>query len=304
MGQVSKKLKRQIRKIRASYRNMPVSDPRQFTRPGESQPAPVKTLDQLQDYHPIHAVYLAAQNLVSYLAEELSALPAMRDYYDIVGQAEDEYLPQGPPFSPLTTTYFTTWDFFDATFGRDRETIGTCLLDIGSDLGLSADYLKAIRLMQQSRMGIYEHRGVEGDYVQLQELISDRSYTCRVPAGYLGQSGELWYVRVLPSPIPALDESLVFTTPYMLVAPGKKDWLDFLNRTMPKTGLPISQPALSETGLTDSYPALEALMKYGLDHYYWHEFIFQAYLNHRYDVIFLTGLPDVPESLPHSSWED
>ena len=42
-------------------------------------------------------------------------------------------------------------------------------------------------------------------------------------------------------------------------------------------------------------------MKYGLDHYYWHEFILQAYLNHRYDVIFLTGLPDVPKSLPHSS---
>jgi len=42
-------------------------------------------------------------------------------------------------------------------------------------------------------------------------------------------------------------------------------------------------------------------MKYGLDRNYWHEFVFQAYLNHRYDVIFLAGLPDVPESLPHSS---
>lgn len=305
MGQVSKKLKRQIRTIKASYRNVPLSDLRQFTQPGESQPDPVKTLDQLQDYHPVHAVYLATQNLVSYLAEELSALPAMRDYYDIVAQAEDEYLPQGPPFSPLTASYFTTWALFDATFGRDQETIGTCLLDIGPELELSADYLKVIRLMQQSRMGIYEHQGVLGEYVQLQELISGRSYSCRVPAGYLGQSGELWYVRVLPSPIEALlDEALVFTTPYKLVAPGKKEWLDFLNRTMPKTGLPISQPALTETGLADSYPALEALMKYGLDPYYWHEFILLAYLNHRYDVIFLTGLPDVPESLPHSSWGD
>jgi hypothetical protein len=304
MGQISKKLRKQLKRIKASYRSMPVADLRPFTRPEKGRTEPVKTLDQLQDYHPIHAVYLAAQNLVSYLAEELSALPAMRDYYAIVGQAEDEYLPQGPPFSPLTATYFTTWAFFDATFGPDRETIGTCLLDIGPELGLSADYLEAIRLMQQSRMGIYEHQGLQSEYVQLQELVSGRSYTCRVPAGYLGQRGELWYVRILPSPIEALDESLVFTTPYKLVAPGKREWLDFLNRTLPRTGLPISQPTLIETGLVDGYPALEALMKYGLDPYYWHEFIFQAYLKHRYDVIFLTGLPDVPESLPHSSRGD
>jgi hypothetical protein len=150
---------------------------------------------------------------------------------------------------------------FDATFGPDRKTIGTCLLDIGPDLGLSADYMNAIRLMQQSRMGIYEHQGVVGEYVQLREVISDRACSCRVPAGYLGQSGELWYARVLPSPIPTLDESLVFTTPYRLVVPGKDEWLEFLNRTMPTTGLPISQPVLVESGLVASYPALEALMK-------------------------------------------
>lgn len=70
---------------------------------------------------------------------------------------------------------------------------------------------------------------------------------------------------------------------------------------MPRTGLPISQPALTEMGPSSGYPALDALMKYGLDRNYWHEFVFQAYLNHRYDVIFLAGLPDMPESLRHSS---
>jgi hypothetical protein len=301
MGQVSKKLRSQLGKIKASYRNMPVSDLRQLTQSTGGRTRPVKTARQLQGYHPIHAIYLAAQNLVSYLAEELSALPAIREYYDIVSEAENEYLPEGPPMSPLTASYFTTWALFDATFGPDRETIGTCLLDIGPDLGLSPDYLKATRLMQQSRMGIYEHQGLVGEYVQLQELISGRACTCRIPAGYLGQSGELWYARVLPSPIPTLDESMVFTTPYKLVAPGKAEWLDFLNRTMPRTGLPISQPALTEMGLGTGYPALDALMKYGLDRNYWHEFVFLAYLNHRYDVIFLAGLPDVPRSLPHSS---
>jgi hypothetical protein len=301
VGQISEKLKKQLKRIKASYRSMPVADLRPFTQPDKGRTDPVKTLDQLQDYHPIHAVYLATQNLVSYLSEELSGLPAMHDFSHLVGQAEDEYWPQGPPMSPLTVSYFTTWAFFDAVFGPDRETVGSCLLDIGPELGLPADYLNAIRLMQQSRMGIYEHRGVQDELVRLQELISGRSHTCRVPAGYLGQARELWYVRILPSPIAGLEESLVFTTPYKLVAPGKREWLDFLRRTMPQTGLPTSQPSLTQAGVSDGNPALEGLMKYGLAPYYWHEFILQAYLNHRHDVIFLTGLPDVPESLPHSA---
>ena len=33
----------------------------------------------------------------------------------------------------------------------------------------------------------------------------------------------------------------------------------------------------------------------------WNEFVFEAYANYQFDAIFLTGLPDVPASLPHAS---
>lgn len=42
-------------------------------------------------------------------------------------------------------------------------------------------------------------------------------------------------------------------------------------------------------------------MKVGPERNYWSEFVLKAYVNHRSDVIFLRGLPDVPESRPHSS---
>jgi len=42
-------------------------------------------------------------------------------------------------------------------------------------------------------------------------------------------------------------------------------------------------------------------MKYGLDTHYWNEYIFQAYHHHQKEAIFLTGLPDVRDSLPHAS---
>lgn len=59
----------------------------------------------------------------------MSELPEFDPYCEIVGPAEEEYMPNAPPHSPLTRSYFTTWAFFDVRFGPDGETIGTCLLD-------------------------------------------------------------------------------------------------------------------------------------------------------------------------------
>jgi hypothetical protein len=49
--------------------------------------------------------------------------------------------------------------------------------------------------------------------------------------------------------------------------------------------------------------SLENLMKQGLSDNYWNETIFQAYVNHQPDVIYLKGLPDVSSSRPHHSDE-
>ena len=43
------------------------------------------------------------------------------------------------------------------------------------------------------------------------------------------------------------------------------------------------------------------LMKYGPDPNHWNEYIFCAYSGHKDEVIFLTGIPDIRESLPHAS---
>ena len=45
--------------------------------------------------------------------------------------------------------------------------------------------------------------------------------------------------------------------------------------------------------------AYEKLMKYGVIPEYWNEYVFQAYSNFQSDVIFLHGIPDKPDSLPH-----
>jgi hypothetical protein len=136
MGQVSAKLIKRLsrsRKLTAELRRESDSIHHALDALGRWEPTRIAR-DVALD--PLHAVYVAVQNVTSVFAERVSAFPEFKPYYRLAAQAEDEYLPSGPPMSPLTRSYFTTWAFFDLRFGPDHETIGTCLLDVGEMLGL------------------------------------------------------------------------------------------------------------------------------------------------------------------------
>src|ERR1700687_1325497 len=77
---------------------------------------------------PVHAAYAFVQNITSFFAEGVSPLPEMKKYAKIVAKAEDEYLPSGPPMSPLTTSFFTTWAFYDLRFDG-TDTLASCQIE-------------------------------------------------------------------------------------------------------------------------------------------------------------------------------
>lgn len=245
------------------------------------------TPQALAGLHSAHAAYTYAQNQVSVMSEMLTTLDAMAPFVDIVSKAEDLYMPGGPPMSPLTVSYFTCWAFFDASLGPTNETIGTTILEVGAAFGMHIELLRLIRLMQQSRMGVYLHEGTEGSLAVLRDLATDAVCRCIVASGCRGQKGELWYARVLPPPFPNGSEHVVFTTPYILLAPRLPEWMAYFLRMLPEA----TQPAR-----IDEY---ERHMKYGPSRSYWNDFVFEGYVNYCTEAIFLAGLPDVPESRPH-----
>jgi hypothetical protein len=167
MGRISKKLEARFTVWAGQYRQ-------QIGKLKKSVPIPkdVHDVQSLvsQGHDPLHAVYVAVQNIASVFSECVSVLPELKSYYKTVGAAEEEYMPSGPPMSPLTTSYFTTWAFFDFRFGGDQETIGTCLIDLGDQLGLHPSMVDAVRNFQESRMGIYEQCGTVGGRIGLEEL--------------------------------------------------------------------------------------------------------------------------------------
>jgi hypothetical protein len=187
------------------------------------------SLGEGEPLDPLHTVYLAVQHAASIFAERVSVLDDFEPYYEIVYKAEQKYVPSGPPMSPLTRSYFTTWAFFDLGFGRYEETLGKCLLDAGILLGFDAKVMDAIRTCSESRMAIYELEKPKGSRCLLKALITEEQFECHVPTGYQGRIGELWYGRILP-PISPVKYHLFLTTPYVLLNVGKEDWTAYVKK--------------------------------------------------------------------------
>jgi len=161
---------------------------------------------------PCHAISALAENVSSLMAESLSGMREAKGFVKIAGGAEDEYMPAGPPMSPLTVSYFTMWALFDVRFGSSRETMGSCILRIAAEFDPPSWLIDTVERMQRSRMGFYVHCGNGGDGVLLRDIGTREIVSCAVPAGYAGSEGEIWFVHLLPPPHPLCRHHIVFTT--------------------------------------------------------------------------------------------
>jgi hypothetical protein len=278
------------RKLASKTGGLPTKEPKR--RPGELLPGGFKDLETLikEGHDPVHAVYIFIHNLTSKFGEIASSLPEMRAWAEVVAKAEDEYMPSGPPMSPLTGSFFWSWAFYDLRIGKSSDTLAYCQIVANDVIWMNPYQLDAAKRLNDSRMGIYEHIGTKGPHILLRELITEEQRSCHCPSGYLGRKGELWYVRLLPPLEPQLAQYWVaMTTPYVLMDANTIDWVAFLKRTM-----------LDCDGPTDDLSRFHNLLKYGLEPNYWNEFVLKAYHHHQQDAIFLTGIPDMKATLPHA----
>ncbi len=124
-------------------------------------------------------------------AEGVSQLPEMNQWARAVANVEDKYMPSGPPMSPLTGSFFTTWVLYDFRIGGSDDTMAECQISANDVFQLNLDQLDALKKQASSRMGIYEHVCMVGPHLRLRELITRKEYNCLSTSGYPGRQGEL-----------------------------------------------------------------------------------------------------------------
>jgi hypothetical protein len=171
MGQTSRKLHAKLTKMAA-----PLDLPTGKMKGRADMPSVERWISEGMD--PVHAAYAFVQHISSSFAEGVSRLPEMKKYAKIVGAAEEEYMPSGPPMSPLTASFFTTWAFYDLRFDG-TDTLASCQIEANDVIGMNPDQLDALKKLGDSRMGIYEHVGMDGPHVRLRELVTNAEFTTR-----------------------------------------------------------------------------------------------------------------------------
>jgi hypothetical protein len=244
--------------------------------------------DKLLEMHSAHAIYAHVQNQMSVMAEQLLELAEMKAFAKLVGAAQDDYMPSWPPMSPVTTSFFWCWANFDAAVNMHRETMGSVTFAVAAEFAVHPTMLTLMRTLKDSRMGVYRVERHSGACVQLSDLVTNQRCSAICESGYTGSVGELWFARVLPPALPGQSDHVVFTSPYVLIAPDAMGWIEYFDRIAAKHP---HRPRIE---------ALERHLKWGTSRRYWTEFVFEGYVNHRPGAIYLEGLPDVPESRPHS----
>jgi hypothetical protein len=243
------------------------------------------------DLDPVHALFIHVMNTVSDLFTSLQHLPEMAPLVKRIESTLDDFAPFdqfGPPATPITRSFFNGWAFLDLFAGRDSESVASVIIESAPLLHLDSEWVKVLRVLAHSRMGLYEFIGEDGKFVLLKELLTGREFRCATPLSYRGNTGSLWFVRLLPHPYDATGYHVIFTTPYVFASTEKESWLACFKRLLPKTKF------------ADSDKALRKFFKLGFSPQYWVEFVFEAYLNHLPDACFLSGVPDISLSRPHS----
>jgi hypothetical protein len=310
-GPISKKVLSGIEKIQ-KRKVIDLSQFKEARLSAENLDKTVITDKEMAALDPVHAVYVYAQNKISVLSEQLGGLPELSKLVNAIADAQEEYMPSFPPMSPLTTSYFTCWGFFDLTTGIRRETFGAITIDLCRFLSVDENLITVFEHMQNSRMGFYRHEGFSGKHLSLREIMTGREITAISTSGYQGKAGQIWYVRIMPDPFPEIGYGydVVFTTPYVIVEVTGKRWFGKVRDCSEKTWRDFFERNLPRTGIKDPIAAYESFMKYGLGRqqmnyrrpgmHYWNEYVFEGYFSHQKDMIILAGYPDIALSRPHS----
>ena len=84
---------------------------------------------------PLAKLYVDTTNFLGGLLEAtIMMLPHFEGMAKKMERLRDDYMPDYPPMSPLTKSYYNHWELYDMRFGKDKETIARIFLDIGDIL--------------------------------------------------------------------------------------------------------------------------------------------------------------------------
>ena len=235
--------------------------------------------------------YMMVFNICNEFNEQLlDTIPLLDPFNNRVCDMQEEYMPSGPPMSPVTTSFFNAWMALDAPIS-EALTLGLLYSRYIREKKVMLYAEKAMDNLNASYVSLYQVVGGDLKQTILWDILEKRELSAAIPihdysvATYKPSVGDVWYARILPSLRSEDFPHVVFGTPLIFRLTKREDWESFFSRRIASKGSDREE--------------LRNYLKRGDSFGYWLEFVFQTYVGHTREVIFAEGIPDIKQSRPH-----
>jgi hypothetical protein len=269
MGPLAKKLIAEIEKQKKQGRAPEVLHT--IARPGP--------IEVPSDLPPGVFLWMRSYQYLVRIASGIMGSSTLRRFTELVRITDEEYLPHGPPDSPITDSFFFGWWAIDRRVDTTDETIATMVVDLAKKFGGSEEDIQRMRELAGSHLRVVRIDARDGATASLSDLVTGERIDVGLPAPWDGSVGDLWLARVMPE---------MCFTPYALDGEdAEKEWREYFERTL---------GGLEGDELSRAY---REHMRGDPDNY-WLEYILDGFASGNQHTIHLEGVPDRPETLPHS----
>ncbi len=236
----------------------------------------------------------------------------------LFSQIEEQYMPGGPPMSPVYDSIVTQHVLAEVPHGPANETPYTVLARLASIAPGRERLARVARALADSHLDLYRVRSAANVSAELERVRDAAALSVRLTGPFL-RTGDLMLARVVPFE----GGHFIADSPYLLAAP-EAQWVAHLERvcssetraahaTPQASGkAPSSRAKLSPKQLARLRQQKKAAtqsatpdavvvrhFKYGRSERYWLDYIMNGYAGERRGIVQLAGVPDIPETLPH-----
>jgi len=251
--------------------------------------------------------------VVARAAAQLLAEPAFDGLARFHEEVEEEYMPGGPPQSPVYDSFSMQFVLSAVPQGIGSETpysvLARLLLRDPSRARLQA----MAQSLADSRLDLYRVKEASGNGAEIEPVLASGTVSVRLTGPFL-RAGDFCLMRVLPFG----DRFFVADSPYLLKA-SEEDWREYLARVVSKeqsassAAAPQKASKLSSKEQTrrrqkdkarakrnEPEEIISRHLKFGASPRHWLDYIMDAYAGERRGIVYLAGVPDRPALLPHS----
>ena len=250
---------------------------------------------------------------VTRAAVQLLGAPAFGALARFHDQVEDEYMPGGPPQSPVYDSFAIQFVLSAVPQGIANETPYSVLARLLLRDPSRARLQSMAQSLADSRFDLYRVKSASSHTAEIESVRGGGTLSVGLTGPFL-RAGDFGLMRVLQFG----DRFFIADSPYMLKA-SEGDWYLYLARIVAQQQGADSHPAPQKASklsskeqarrrqkdkarATSNEPEeiIRRHLKFGPSPRYWFDYVMDAYAGERRGTVFLEGVPDRPELLPHS----